>query len=152
MPAQRVTISDLLLFSPDTTRSIPESQTLDSILPRAMATSAIDSRQPLGVFWETYGLASGDTATAALTVERERGGVLERLGRSLRIVNARSTVGVRFAFGSGRDAGALAVGQALRIALGDLDPGRYALTLRVSVPGQQPLVVRRRITVLQQSE
>jgi hypothetical protein len=152
MPAQRVTISDLLLFSPDTTRSAPESQTLDSILPRAMATSAIDPRQPLGVFWETYGLAAGDTATAALTVERERGGILERLGQSLRILNAGSTVGVRFAFGSGREAGALAVGQSLRIALGNLDRGPYTLTLRVTVPGQEPLEVRRRITVLQQSE
>ena len=148
MPDQRITISDLLLFDPDTTLTPAEQpRTLDAILPRALATTTIDPRRPLGLFWETYGLQRADTATVAVTLERERGGFLERLGTSLRLLDAPSGVTVRYALDPGRGDAAPALGHALRIGLGTLDPGRYTLTLRVTTSGQQRVEARRIITV-----
>jgi hypothetical protein len=113
----------------------------------ALATASIDPQRPLGLFWETYGLGATDTATIAITLERPRGGFLERVGQSLRILDTPGSTTIRYAVPPGPSAGAAALGQSIRIALGPLEAGNYTLTLRVTVPGQQPVDARRRVAI-----
>jgi hypothetical protein len=152
MPDQRITISDLLIFAPDTTRAAEEQpRTLEDVLPRAFGTTTVDRRTPLGLYWETYGLGRTDTAIVALTAEREGGGegVLQRLGMALGLVDRPSGVTVRYALEPSRAGGGSTstAGQALSIGLNALAPGNYNLKLEVSVSGQELVTSKRAITI-----
>jgi hypothetical protein len=143
MPAQRVTISDILLAEPDS--ALP--RTLDEARERIRYTTRVDATKPVTLFWEVYGLAAGEVASVSLTSTRLDSGALTRFGRLLGIVA--NATGVRLQFQDQAATGSPITPRAVVLNLGQqLPPGRYSLEIAVQVPGQQPASVTRVIDVV----
>jgi hypothetical protein len=78
-PAGALDISDILIFEPGES----EVRDLSQAAPRAVGGN-VTSRAKLGVYWEVYGLARGDSALPmSLTLTRVAQGPLERLGEAI---------------------------------------------------------------------
>ncbi|MGW8266708.1 MAG: hypothetical protein ACWGSQ_10090 [Longimicrobiales bacterium] len=69
-------ISDLLLYEPS---EETEPEGLLDVTPLVLGSPRLEEGAPLGVFWEAYGAPEGETLTFELTMEREEGGLVDRL-------------------------------------------------------------------------
>jgi hypothetical protein len=141
MPAQRITLSDILLA--DSGTALPTD--LDQARARIRYTTRIDATEPVTLFWEVYGLAAGEVAAVTLTSTRLDTTALRRFGRLLGIV-AQAT-GLRLGWEDPAGSGAAITPRSVVLDVRQLPPGRYALELAVRVPGQQPASVTRIIDV-----
>jgi hypothetical protein len=132
-------LSDLLLYDSEGDSPNHRAQAAE----RMMGSLRMEEGDFLGVFWEVYGGAQGDTLSFELTLERESGGLVERL------------TGL-FPGGEEGDRGRVtwrepAVGEVhprgLTLNLRGLRSGEYTLVLTVQWPGQIPLERRRGLRV-----
>lgn len=133
-------ISDLLLFDPSLQR---EPEGLEGAAAVMLASKEVGEGGEAGVFWEVYGTPARGELAFEMTLEREEGGLVDRL------------VGV-LPGGSREGRGRVAWTEpavptlhprAITLALGGLDPGDYTLILKVSWEGQDPLERRRSLTI-----
>jgi len=140
-PEQPLRISDLLLYeaTSDTAGASDLEEASRVMLGREWVTP--DTR--LGVYWEVYGALENETVEIELTASPIRG-FFGRLGAI---------------FGGGT--GALVVGwregailssqgemaRSVHLDLSRLEPGRYRVQLRVTVPGQLPVVSQRELEI-----
>ncbi len=133
---QRVQLSDILLYEPEDRQEPRALEGPQGAMARALGTTVLGGRMRVGLYWETYGLADGETAKielAALPVSEP--------GKP----ETRTPVGLSWeAIGSGASDG-MAHGFVLDVRT--LRAGRYDLVATVSVPGQESVSVARRITV-----
>jgi hypothetical protein len=130
-------LSDLLLF--EWREGLPED--LESVTPHMLGTTRIGGSEPIGLFWEMYGVEGVDELEFAVTVRREDAGFLRRLGQALRLVGSRGGLSVRWEE-EGRGEGEVA-GRTLRLDLSGLEPGDYLLELEVRAGDGREAVMTR---------
>jgi len=118
-------VSDLLLFSAE--EGAPESIT--AALERAFPGDTLYRERPIGVYWETYGVAEqGEELDVAVTVERIDRSWLRGVRQKLKLSDPDSPLRLHWS-----DARPAAVGEALpraiSLRLGNLEPGKYRITM-----------------------
>jgi hypothetical protein len=140
-PAQRVQISDILLYEHD---GGPVPQGLDGPRgagTRALGTSTLGGRQRVGLYWEVYGLAAGEAARLELTI-------VPVIDAATSGVRARP-VGIAWetlAWPNPAISDAWSQGFILDVAT--LKPGRHRMLVSVVVPGQEAVTAAREIRVV----
>lgn len=138
----RLSLSDLLLY-----REGPEpASILDSALARAIPGDTVGRDRPVGVFWETYGLAdAGESVDVAVTVERIDRSWFRSTRQALGLADTDTPLRMRWT-----DARASAEGvaaHAVSLDLSNLPAGRYRLTLSLTPQGAEPVTSARDIEV-----
>jgi hypothetical protein len=143
--AAALQLSDLLLFSPDSNDT--SGAGLDPIIARALPTTALSRTQPVGVFWEMYGLAAGDSAHVTITATRVNSPRPDRekpagAGRA-----ARSQPSLTVGWTRGAAAGSAIEPDRVVLDISRLEPGYYVLELGVRTRNEAAAATRRVITV-----
>jgi hypothetical protein len=122
----------------------------DAVIPRMLGDLGLASNGKIGVFWETYGVAPGDSVRYTLAVVPTGApGLLRRVGAALRIVD-RPNEGVAVAWqdpGSAARAdrvpGVPILPRSLALDLGSLGRGEYEVEVSVESPGRATVMARR---------
>jgi hypothetical protein len=146
-----ILLSDLLVM--ETASTLPAAlDGPDGAMARALGTTDVTGRETIGLFWEVYGLAPGDSVAVALTVRGEliredswTDRVFGLFGGRSREIPA-SSIGWRDRIASEAVAGG-AWAKAVDFSLRGLEPGHYQLMLTVTKRGQPPASVVRAITI-----
>jgi hypothetical protein len=134
-------VSDLLILAEDS----PLPGDLEEAIPLVRPGVRVRSDERFIVAWEIYGLQVQEPIQVTLGFTQGRPGFLQRVGEFFGILEPDTPVEVSFA-----DAGPDAVQTAFRavaLELPDLEPGEYTLHLRVELPGREPVIASRPITV-----
>jgi len=154
LPKGEIALSDLALFEVDPEAMPPAS--VDELLPRMLPSPSVPRGARLGVFWETYGLDTGDVVDVRLRVERDEEGFLRRLAAMTGFASdekAAVEISWREPQGgfSGRafaDGGVRVQPRAITLGLAALEAGRYTVMLKLTPAGGpaavsvRPLVIR----------
>ncbi len=142
MPSQRVTLSDVMFVErrPRPPRDLEDAEHL------MLGSTRLKKGSTLGLFWEMYGLVSGDSVHYAVKVTGERPGLLGMVGRAITGQPAQIQPRVEGVIPvvSTATVGAYA----LNLDLKTLSPGRYTLSVEVRVEGQQPVESVRAFEIL----
>jgi hypothetical protein len=143
-PTQRVGLSDVLLIDARAgANALPA--TLDEAASVAMGRTRLRATEPVGIFWEMYGLQPGDTVRYALSATPVRkggiGGVVGRLFGGM-------SPQLHLLWSDPISAAGSIRGQAVGTSLTALEPGQYTLLLTATVPGQEPVSTKRVIEIL----
>jgi hypothetical protein len=136
----RLSLSDIVVF-----RGAAESAvSVDSAIARAIPGDTASRGQPLGIFWETYGLADGgETVDVAVTVERIDRGFLRSARQRLGLADEDTPLRVRWT-----DARPAALGispHAISLDVGNLPSGRYRLTLSLTPADGRAVTATREV-------
>ncbi len=141
------TVSDLVIL----TAEAPDAElaaSLDEALPRVRPGTRLFPGETVAVAWEIYGLRPEEPVALTLGLDRGEGGLLQRAGEFLRIVQPEAPITLSFeetAPGGG------ILGRAFRsvnLTLPDtLEPGEYVLSLEVQLSGRSPITTERRFVV-----
>ena len=138
----RVILSDLLFYRPY--GSFPTN--VEDVLPHAIPTQRVRSREPLGVYWEAYNTnPAGERMTISLTVVPETEESRGLLGRALRLSRESQPVSLTI-----EDMSALASTmspRAVQVDISTLKAGDYLVQLEISVAGQYVIRADRRLVV-----
>jgi hypothetical protein len=152
-----IAVSDPLLFQPsDGTEALPDGA--DAAIARMLTTTRLRGVRRLGLYWESYGVAAGDTVDVAVRLERrDRTRLLRRLAERLHMASEQDgAVAVRWREPQpGRAAARVIDGpvpvqsRSLVLDVSGLPPGRYWLDVSVARPGQTAAVQGRRELVIE---
>lgn len=134
-------VSDLLLLAHPEAR--PE--TLDDAARIARGSAQVEPGERLGVFWEMYGLAAGDSVTVRVGLAAPQAGWVRRRLEAVGI--ARGGRPVRMGWREEPEGDGIAARSVTIGIPGDLRPGEYTLEVSVSAPGRPAAVARRTVTV-----
>jgi hypothetical protein len=136
----RLSLSDLLLHRVGT----EPAATLDSALARAIPGDTVGRDRPVGIFWETYGLAaSGESVDVAVTVERIDRSWFRSTRQALGLADEDTPLRMRWSDARSSAEGIAA--HALSLDLGNLPGGRYRLTLSLTPAGAPAVTSSREI-------
>jgi hypothetical protein len=136
-------LSDLLVYRAGS----EQATTVDSALAHAIAGDTVTRSKPLGLFWETYGVAAeGETIGHTVTVERIDHGFVRSTKQRLGL--APEDTPIRMTWTDARPPNGRAVGHGISLDLGNVDPGRYRVTLTLTPPGGAPLSTSREIALI----
>ena len=141
-PPDVPTVSELLLLA-DTGRT---GETLEEAAPRALPRSWLRHGDPLVLGWEVHGLGwRPETVAYRLTVEDDRGNLLQRAGRFLGLLGdpARQTL----AWQEPAPTQPRPHFRSVSLSLPALDPGTYTVRLEVRTAGREPLVTERELEI-----
>ncbi len=135
-------ISDPVLLSADDTAPVDPEHALSHMLGSSHVRGA-----KLGVYWETYGYAPGDSVNVAIVIERhEPVSSMRRLGMILHVAHdLNGSVAVRWQEPQlGHDSWTIPAvvpiqARAVRVDLSQLQPGHYAIVVLVSRHGGLPV-------------
>ncbi|MEP6620555.1 MAG: hypothetical protein ABJE47_14610 [bacterium] len=138
----RLVLSDLLLYRAGS----EQAATLDSALARAIPGDTVARGRPIGLFWESYGVASeGETVDLMVTVERIDHSwfrsTRQRLG-----ITAEDTP-IRMKWTDARPPANRATARAISLDLANLDKGRYRVTLTMTPAAGAPVATSRELTL-----
>lgn len=143
----RVSLSDLLLFSPYGT--LPTS--LDEVIPHALPTLRVRADQKLGFYWEAYGTnPAGETMGINVTVAPEvvdEPTRAQRLKRALRVWKEAKPVSIQVQDVSAR--GRTMSPRSVEVDISTLTPGSYMVELEIEVSKQYRVRAERRIVVVE---
>jgi hypothetical protein len=133
-------LSDLLLYDPPPTDEPTSHRAATAAM---LGSTTVARHSSVGVFWETYDAQPGTPLQIELTVERDSGGLVDRLRRLLPGGPEE---------GRGRitwtdEATAVTHAGSVVVDLSDLGDGDYTMVLRVGWPGQPPIERRRELTI-----
>jgi hypothetical protein len=118
-------LSDLLLYRPGA--APPES--LDSAIVAAIAGDTVARTKPVGIYWETYGVAdAGEALDVSVTVERIDRSWLRGARQRIGLADKDSPLRLRWNDARPSRAGA-AVSRAISLDLANLEPGKYRMTV-----------------------
>lgn len=143
-PTGRIAISDLLIFAPSTADA--QVHSLDAVLPLVVHDDHVSAAQPVGVFWEAYGVKSeGETVDVALQIDRIKEGWRRRAAERLHLASPFSPVKVQWQeMPNGADRVA---SRAMALDLSRLEPGRYEIRLILTAKDELSAVATREILV-----
>jgi hypothetical protein len=117
---------------------------LDSALMRAIPGDTVGRDRPIGIFWETYGLAAaGEAVDIAVTIERIDRSWIRSARQALRLADQDTPLRMRWS-----DARAATGGiapHAVSLDLTNLPAGRYRLTLALTPDGASAVSSSREI-------
>ena len=123
----RLELSDLLMYR----AGEAPATSLDSALARAIPGDSASRAKPIGVFWETYGLvAEGETVDLAVAVERIDRNWFRSARQRLGITPDDSPLRMRWT--DARPPADRAAPHAVSLDLGNLEAGRYRITLTLT--------------------
>jgi hypothetical protein len=134
-------VSDLLLFNAED--GAPE--TVGAALERAIPGDTIYRSRPIGMYWETYGVADeGEALDVAVTVERIDRSWLRGVRQKLKLSDPDSPL--RLHWSDARPAGAgEALSRAISLQLANLEPGKYRITMTLSRADQVAATAAREV-------
>jgi hypothetical protein len=138
-----VDVSDLLILNPDA----PFPGTLDEAIPYVRPGIEVDRAERFTVVWEVYGLDVHEPVRVTLGFTHGRPGFLTRVGEFLGILEPDQPMEVSFE--DTPDDQMRTLFRAITLGLPDLEPGEYALHLRLDTPGRDPVMASRPITVVE---
>ena len=123
----RLAVSDLLIYRGGENLAL----SLDSALARAVAGDVLQRAVPVGLFWETYGLAAdGESVDLSVRVDRvDRS--FARTARQ-RLGLAQADTPIRIQWTDARPPADRAAPYAVSLDLRNLDAGRYRITVTVT--------------------
>jgi hypothetical protein len=125
-----LSLSDLLLYRPGA--APPES--LDSALVVAIAGDTVARTKPVGIYWETYGVAdAGEAFDVAVTVERIDRSWLRGARQRIGLAEKDSPLKLKWNDARPPSAGA-AVSRAISLDLANLEKGQYRVTVSLARP------------------
>ena len=133
-------LSDPLLLIPGT-RSLPGSR--DGAVAAMMAGTTIESGNELAVYWEVYGVVTGQPLELSVSIEGTNRGVFTRVLRALRIRGDAEGPVVAWT----ESAGAPTHPMAVALDTGVLEDGQYVLKIEVAVPDGSKATTTRSFTV-----
>lgn len=140
----RVSISDLLMFRPPSGDAT--TGTLTDVLPLMLHDLHVSAKEPLGVFWETYGVrAEGENIAVALSIERIKEGWARRAAERLHLATPFSPMHVRWQ--EIPNQADHVASRSMTLDLSKLDPGRYEISLTLSPRGEPAVVAKREIVI-----
>ena len=140
----RISISDLLIFA--SPGSDAQVRSLDAVLPLAMHDDHVSAAQPVGVFWEAYGLRSeGENVDVALQIDRVKEGWRRRAAERLHLASPFSPVKVQWQ--EMPDGADRIASRAMTLDLSRLEPGRYEIRLTLTAKDELAAVATREIVV-----
>ena len=140
----RVSVSDLLMFTPPGGDASPH--TLAEVTPLMLHDLHVSASEPLGVFWETYGVRpEGESIAVSLTIERIKEGWARRAAERLHLATPFSPMRVQWQELPSQSEHVAS--RSMTIDLSKLDPGRYELRLTVSPRGEPAVVTKREIFI-----
>ncbi|MFL5607142.1 MAG: hypothetical protein ACJ8AD_11900 [Gemmatimonadaceae bacterium] len=136
----RLALSDILVF-----RGPAESAvSVDSAVSRAIPGDTASRGRPLGIFWETYGLAdAGESVDVAVTVERIDRGFLRSARQRLGLADEDTPLRVRWT--DARPAASGVSPHAVSLDVGNLPGGRYRLTLSLTPTDGRAVTATREV-------
>ena len=143
----RIRLSDLLLFRADAAGALPYAA-LDSVLRIAHATTALRKGIKTGVFWEVYGLRSGDYANLEVTITRLPSGGAALRGERDALARAGQQPTTSVSWTDETATGNAIESRRVILDISRLEPGYYELALRMTPRGEVPVTTARRIQVL----
>jgi hypothetical protein len=138
-PFQRLAVSDVLVLLPRS--RLPAN--LDEAVGMSAGTHYVDMRYPMALFWEMYGLQAGERARVKVELRElpAQRSLLNMLSRSEpRVLSSEWEDGVAN--------GEAIEPRSVNLSLSTLRPGKYALSLSVSVPGQVVVTSTREVELL----
>jgi hypothetical protein len=123
-----LTVSDLLLFHAED--GAPES--VGAALEKAIPGDTIYRERPIGVYWETYGVADqGEALDVAVTVERIDRSWLRGVRQKLKLSDPDSPLRLHWSDARPTESGE-ALSRAISLRLANLEPGKYRITMTLS--------------------
>jgi hypothetical protein len=133
-PAGGVALSDPLLFRVERPDSLPLS--LGDAVGLALGSPRLSPGERVGVFWETYGLASHpEPFRVTLTVAREGEGLLQRIVAWAGLARHDDRY-VSLGWEEPSHPEAVVYPRALALSLPEAGPGRYRLDITLQMHGQ----------------
>lgn len=123
----------------------PLPETLDEAIPLVRPGIRVARGEPFVLAWEVYGLEVEETARITIGFTSGRPGFLRRVGEFLGIVEPE--VPVEITFDEPGPDRVETVFRAIEVSLPDLEPGEYTLHVRLELPGREPALASRPITV-----
>jgi hypothetical protein len=140
---ERLSLSDLLVYRAGEEPAL----SLDSALVRAIPGDTVTRNRPLGIFWETYGLSTqGETVDIAVSVERVDHGWIRSARQKLGLTPVDTPI--RISWTDARPSPEKAAAHAISLDLGNLESGRYRLTLLLTPPGGTPVSAVREVELI----
>ena len=128
--SRALALSDLLLYRP---RAEPPAS-LDSALAAAVAGDTVARTAPVGIYWETYGVAdAGEAFDVSVTVERIDRSWLRGARQRIGLADKDSPLRLRWNDARPPQSGA-AVTRAISLDLANLEPGPYRITVALGRP------------------
>ncbi len=141
--SSRLRLSDLLVYRAG---DLPASS-LDSALARAVPGDTITRDRAMGLFWETYGIATeGETLDLALSVERVDHGWIRSARQRLKLTPVDTPL--RILWSDARPSTGDAAAHAVSLDLGNLDAGRYRVTLTLTPLDGTAVTTTREISLI----
>lgn len=143
-------LSQPLFFEP--ADGAARDMTDDAAIARMFGGTSFDRRQRLGLYWESYGFAPGDSVDIEVHVSREdKPGVFERVASVLRIgARGGSEVGMRWREGPGHNRGVPLRGEGVPVEMRSivlevsrLVKGTYRFQVAMNRPGEPPVTSER---------
>jgi hypothetical protein len=120
-------VSDLLVYR----AGDAPAESLDSALVRAVPGDTVTRDRQVGFFWETYGIvADGEPIDLALSVERVDHSWIRSARQHLKLTPVDTPIRIRWT--DARASANSAAGHAVGLDLGNLDRGRYRVTLTLT--------------------
>ena len=136
-----LTVSDLLLFHAED--GAPES--VGAALEKAIAGDTLYRERPIGVYWETYGVADqGEALDVAVTVERIDRSWLRGVRQKLKLSDPDSPLRLHWSDARPTEAGE-ALSRAISLRLGNLEPGKYRITMALGRADQVAATASREV-------
>jgi len=118
-------LSDMLLFRAG--ENAPES--IDAALEAAVAGDTLSRSRPIGIYWETYGIAeSGESFDVGVTVERIDRSWFRGAKQLLRLAEPDNPLRLRWNDARPAAPGE-AVSRAITLDLANQSPGKYRITV-----------------------
>jgi len=140
----RVSVSDLLMFAPPGGDASPH--TLPEVTSLMLHDLHVSAKEPLGVFWETYGVkAEGESVAVTLTIERIKEGWARRAAERMHLATPFSPMRVQWQELPNQVDHVAS--RTMMLDLSKLDPGRYEIRLMVSPKGEPSVVTKREIMI-----
>ena len=136
-----LTVSDLLLFHAED--GAPES--VGAALEKAIPGDTIYRERPIGVYWETYGVADqGEALDVAVTVERIDRSWLRGVRQKLKLSDPDSPLRLHWSDARPTESGE-ALSRAISLRLANLEPGKYRITMALSRADQVAATASREV-------
>ena len=126
----------------------------DAALGRMLGTTEVRARK-IGIYWETYGYAAGDSVSLALIVTRtEKLSAFRKLGMKLRIAHdINGSVAANWSEPqAGRDSWTIPSrvpiqARTVVLDLSQLEPGHYSVQVQAARPGGLPVTATREFVI-----
>jgi len=142
-PGTRLSLSDLLLYTPRD--SAPKS--LSEVVPLILHALRAPSNRQIGLFWETYGVRpEGETLDYALAVERVDQGLFHSALVKLHVADPERGLNLQW-----REVPSITgqiASRGVTVDLSRLNPGRYRVRLMLTSGTNLPIVSERTIEIL----